>query len=326
MLPSAISAAKKTVSDECRVRVDGKPDVLRVGTHFQCEHRFRDQLPGIRSDHACAEQSSGVLVENQLGHSFVARGGARPAARRPGKYRLFDLGPLCLGLRFGEPHPGDLRVGVGDRWNGAGIECAFVTGDDFRREFAFVAGFVRQHRLADDVADRMNMRHVGAHVLVRRDEAAFGDIHSGSLRIDILAVGSAPYREQHAVIDLRLRRVFALEGGLEAVFLRFQFGDLGLEVNAFVAFLDALVQRPDQVAIGARNQAVKQFHHGDFRADGIVDRGHLQADDAAADHQQTLRNVLEFERAGRIHQPRIVVRANRECERARSGGDDRDVE
>jgi len=35
-------------------------------------------------------------------------------------------------------------------------------------------------------------------------------------------------------------RIFSLEGRLQAVFLRFEFGDFRLEVNTFVAFLDAL--------------------------------------------------------------------------------------
>jgi hypothetical protein len=43
-----------------------------------------------------------------------------------------------------------------------------VPGDHFGRDLAFVRGLVREHRLADDVADRVDVRHVGAHLLVDR--------------------------------------------------------------------------------------------------------------------------------------------------------------
>ncbi len=63
-----------------------------------------------------------------------------------------------------------------------------------------------------------------------------------------------------------------------------------------------------------------------FDAELVVDGRHLQADDAAADDQQALGNVVELERAGRVHDARIVVRDERQDDRLRAGGDDRLVE
>ena len=57
-----------------------------------------------------------------------------------------------------------------------------------------------------------------------------------------------------------------------------------------------LVQRADQVAVGAGQQAVGQFHDGDARAQGRVDRPHFQADVTAADDQQRLGHVGQFQR------------------------------
>ena len=102
--------------------------------------------------------------------------------------------------------------------------------------------------------------------------------------------------------------------------------DLGLEINPFVALLDALVQRTDDVAVRAGDQAVQQFHDGDLRAERVVHGRHLEADDAAADDQQALRDVLQLERAGRIHQARIVVRKAGNLRDLRAGGDDAGVE
>jgi hypothetical protein len=41
----------------------------------------------------------------------------------------------------------------------------------FGRHMRLVHGLVRQHGLADDVADGENVRHVGAHLDVNVDEA-----------------------------------------------------------------------------------------------------------------------------------------------------------
>lgn len=48
-----------------------------------------------------------------------------------------------------------------------------------RRDVGLVHRLVRQHRLPDDVADRIDMRHVGALLLVHVDEAAVGHGHAG---------------------------------------------------------------------------------------------------------------------------------------------------
>ena len=138
------------------------------------------------------------------------------------------------------------------------------------------------------------MRHVGAHLLVHRDEAAFVDRDTGSFRADVAPVGAAADGQQHAVIQLRLGRLLAFEGDFQTAFVRFDLADLGLQVNRFIAFFDALVQRAHQVAIRAGNQAVGQLHHADFAAERVVHRRHFQPDDAAADDQHAPRYIFEF--------------------------------
>jgi hypothetical protein len=76
----------------------------------------------------------------------------------------------------------------------------------------FVRRLVGEHRLADDVADGEDVRHVGAHLDVDRNEAAVADRHAGVLGADALAVRDAADRLQHQVVELRLgRRALAFE-------------------------------------------------------------------------------------------------------------------
>ena len=45
----------------------------------------------------------------------------------------------------------------------------------------------------------------------------------------------------------------------------------------------------------------------DLRAERVIDGGHFKPDDAAAQHQQALGDVGDFERAGRIHDAGVAA-------------------
>ena len=113
------------------------------------------------------------------------------------------------------------------------------------------------------------------------------------------AVGPAADGHQHRVEHVLSGAVGALERDVETVLLGLDARDLGLQANFLVALLDPLGERRDDVAIRARNQLVHHFDDADLRAQGVIDRRHLEADDAAAEDQQPLGDVEEFERAGR---------------------------
>ena len=77
-------------------------------------------------------------------------------------------------------------------------------------------GFVRQHGLADDVADGEDVGHVGAHLDVDGDEAAVGDGDTGFVGSDLFAVGRAAHSLQHQVTDTtKLTTVQLWHAGLQ---------------------------------------------------------------------------------------------------------------
>ena len=61
---------------------------------------------------------------------------------------------------------------------------------------------VRQHGLADEVADSKDVRDVGSHLDVHRDEATIRHRHAGFVGTDLLAVGGAAYDLQYQVVGL----------------------------------------------------------------------------------------------------------------------------
>jgi hypothetical protein len=93
-------------------------------------------------------------------------------------------------------------------------------------------------------------------------------------------------------------------------------------VHRHALLLQAVGERLDQVLVGAGHQLVHELDHGHLAAERAIDRRHLQADDAAADHQQLLRDLGQFQRVGRIHHPRVVPGEDRQLHRLRAGGDD----
>ena len=158
-----------------------------------------------------------VVVEQQLGEAFVAAVRDRAAATRPTETRALPyLMPLRLGFVFGHADPGDFRIGVRDRRNHARVEEGFLARGGFGGDVRFVHRFVREHRLADDVADREDVRRRWCASACRRDEAALVDRDAGLVGADLLAVRAAADGDQHQVVELRLgRRLLAFERDLE---------------------------------------------------------------------------------------------------------------
>ena len=82
----------------------------------------------------------------------------------------------------------------------------------------------------------------------------------------------------------------------------------------------------DEIAIRAGQQSARHFDDRDLRAERGVDRAELEADVAAADDEQRLRDVGQIERGGRVHQARALDRQARHGRRPRTGRDDRVLE
>ena len=130
------------------------------------KRRLGDEVAGVRSDNAAADQALGLIVPQGLGQALVATERERAAARRPRKDGLAVFDPFRLGFRLRQARPGDFRIGVSNRGDGLGVKRGFVSARDFRRDLGLVRGLMRQHRLADDVADGEDVRHIGAHLAV----------------------------------------------------------------------------------------------------------------------------------------------------------------
>ena len=149
------------------------------------------------------------------------------------------------------------------------------------------------------------------------------DGDAGLLRGDLPAVRRAAHAHQHRIVGLRLlRRAGALERHPERVGPGLDRRRARPQHDAVEAMLVHLLPDADEVAVRPRHQAVEHLDDVEARAERRVDGAHLQADDAPADHQHPLGDLLQFQRAGRVENPRVLG-DERQPHDLRAGGDDR---
>ena len=162
-----------------------------------------------------------------------------------------------------------------------------------------------EHRRAHDVADRKDVRLIGAHLPVDRDESTLAQLHAGGFDADAGAVRGSPDTHQHSIVGRNLGRAAASKGYLQPFAPGLYGGDPGARPHVFVSARDPFLERLDEVAIATWHQTLGELDDADLDTERLVNGRHLEADDAAADNQQAPGQV-ELERAGRIDDSWIV--------------------
>ena len=185
--------------------------------------------------------------------------------------------------------------------------------------------FVREHRLPDDVADRVDVRHVGTHLFVDANETTLVHRDAGQVRADEFAVRLASHGHEYAIEQLRLGRAVTLEGDPQAVLLGADGFDLRTQPDRLELFAQPLLEWAHEIGIGTRRELLHELDHADLRTERRVDGTHFETDDAATDDEHAIRNRIEFERPGRIDDARIVGH-ERQAHGLGSCGDDAMIE
>ena len=197
---------------------------------------------------------------------------------------------LLLGLALGEAGPGDLRVGVDHGRDGAVVEGRRVAGDDLGGDLRLAAGLVGEHRAGGDVADGEDARVVGAAGLVGADDALVVHDDLGVLEAEVGGVGLAADGDQDLVEVVRRHLAVVRDGDAEAAGRRLDDAlHARLDHDLLEPGADVLDHDVDQVGVGADQQAREELGHRDLAAEALVDQAELEADVAAADHEQACR-------------------------------------
>ena len=189
---------------------------------------------------------------------------ARPEAAQ-GNLATPIFAPLLLRLVLGQADPGDFGVGVGDRGDDARVEVRLVAGGGFGRDLALVHRLVREHRVPGDVADGVDVRHVGALCDYRHEINPRASTSTPAFSAPIfLPLGARP-------TDTRIAS-YIWAGLPSNDTFKPSFAASTFEVfvpsNDVVEALGVeLLPHRDQVAVGAEHQAVHHLHHVQARAE-----------------------------------------------------------
>ena len=138
------------------------------------------------------------------------------------------------------------------------------------------------------------------------NDAAIADVDVRVLETDALAVGSAAHGHEHAIEGIRAFAVGVFELDRQTGRCRRAARHLGIQQDLLVTRLEALLQRTHEVGIRTRHELAGELDHRKLRAQRGIHRGHLEADDAAADDQQAFRHAAQLQRTRGIDDARIV--------------------
>ncbi len=151
---------------------------------------------------------------------------------------------------------------------------------------------MRELQAGDDVADRVDAGDAGLEPLVRQDEAAVG-LHARLLEAEPLGRRAAAHGDEQ---EVRVVGRAVLEGDLDPLDV---LGDR-LEAHTERERDAALAERPlellaDRLLLVGHEvgEGLDDLH---VHAEGAPDGGELDADDAAAQDRDLLRDVVELER------------------------------
>jgi hypothetical protein len=96
------------------MRVHRQGDVLGGRAHFDGQHALGNEFAGARADDANAEDAFGIRIDDELGQAVGAvEGQARPEAAHGNLATLTSM-PFALASCFGQPAPGQFRIGEHD--------------------------------------------------------------------------------------------------------------------------------------------------------------------------------------------------------------------
>ena len=173
------------------------------------------------------------------------------------------------------------------------MTCVFLPARRLGEGDALVLGLVGQHRAGDQIADGVDARHVRLKCLVHADpavllqrDARFLQSQAGGTGLRPTATSTlSPWNCTFSALGLRVDdHLAALRRGAD---------DLGLQVEFQPLLGQRLVQQARDLAVAQRQDARQELDHRHLGPEPRPHRAQLQADVAAADHDQVCGHLVE---------------------------------
>src|SRR5260363_396201 len=145
----------------------------------------------------------GKSVQTPSNHSAAMPTDSQSVGCGPRENGLFVRNAFRLALRLCFSSPRNLRISIRDRWNLERVENRFFPCSG-RRHMRFMHGFMRKHGLANNIAHRINVRHIRALLMIDFDQTALSHPHARLVSADSGAVWRASNGDEHQIVALQL--------------------------------------------------------------------------------------------------------------------------
>ena len=214
------------------------------------------------------------LVTPSVRSSVIARPDAPHGKRVDG-----DLALLLRGLVFGQAAPRDFGIGEDDGGNGRRLERDALAENRVDGDARFVRRLVREHRLADDVADRVDRRLGRRPRLVDLDEPALVHLDARLVEAGHRGIRAAADRHEHAIERLLVRHALgqlAFERDRMPSFASLTAATLVFSSTASQIALMRLARMFTRSRSAPGQQAVGHLDDRDLRAERGVDAARVR--------------------------------------------------
>jgi len=200
---------------------------------------------------------------------------------------------------------------------------ARLAGDAFGHRHAFLRALVRQHGAAHHIPDGVDIRQIGAAVLVDVDIALFVELQARADRGQPVGIGPATDRD-HQPIDLQLLH---LAIGVLISDLDLPTGGLDARNPATQPDVQPLAREdlqglPREISVGHGQEFLLRLEQHDFRTQPPPDAAQFQTDHAGADDAEPLGHLAESQGATGIDHQIAIQRRGAQRHGTRAGSED----
>ncbi|CDN43100.1 hypothetical protein BN871_CL_00110 [Paenibacillus sp. P22] len=290
--------------------MDREGDVFKRSAHLDGQAELGNHVGSFDARDVGAEHEAAVFVGDDFDEAFSSVQGKRASIRREREFADLDVVAFVLGFLLGQADACAFRIGEAYRRHALVVDFARLSADDFSRDAAFIHRFVGKRRTGNDIADSEDMRNVRASFVVDFDKAAVRHLDVDEIKAKLsVRVRTASDRYEQVVgrdflflVADRVRNGDVLVGLLGA--FRHRAGD-DVGFFGFELFRHEL----GHVFVEAGQDGIGSFENRHLRAELAVHLAQLDADVAAADDDEALRNLRQRQSARGGHD----ASAEREC-------------
>ena len=157
--------------------MDGVDDVLGLQSQPHGKHALGDKVAGMRPHDVHAQDFAVAGLTNHLDHAGRLAHGHSTTAGDEGKLAHFVRNPIIFGFLLGHADARYLGLSKDTGWHGVVIGFAGAPERIFNGYLSFIRRHMRQHVLAQDIADGVNVSDVRLKVFVHSDSSP-GHLHT----------------------------------------------------------------------------------------------------------------------------------------------------